>query len=280
MGQFGGKETAKEVCFSSVYSEWEGIYRLRPRSIRRRTHRTVLYSIGDGKRKELRSDSSCILVHDGKCSEGKTAVANAVPVTIDACPPAVSGGTGVGQETVVKTEVGDRPANSFKLVRGPSVVEPVIRNGERGSQLGSVEEVGGIPVITSITPRSGPVARGILPTQVSSLASSTSLFSSNAHLEFFPSAIDPLSVVGREVRVTEVLDPELDFTGGVENTRVGWATVIDMDNDGRIKEHGSIGHNGIVPSLEIWVILHQVWQGGQLVGRGDQPRVAGPKRGQ
>lgn len=105
------------------------------------------------------------------------------------------------------------------------------------------------------------------------------MFSSNAHPEFCPSAIDPLSVVGHEVRVTEVLDPELDFTGGVENTRCGWATVIYMDNDGRIEEHSSIGHNGIVPSLEIWVILHQVRQGGPLVGWGDQPRVAGPEGG-
>ena len=154
---------SKEVYFSSVHSQWGVTYRLRPRSICRRTHHAVLYSIGDGKRKELRSDSSGVLVHDGKCSEGKTAVANAVPVPVDTRPPAIRGGTGVGQETVAKTEVGDRPANSFELVRGPSVVEPVIGNGECGSQLGSVEEVGGIPVVTRVTPSIGPVSRGILP---------------------------------------------------------------------------------------------------------------------
>jgi len=105
-------------------------------------------------------------------------------------------------------------------------------------------------------------------------------FSSKAYLEFSPGAIDPLGVVGREVRVTEMLDPKLDFTGRVEDTRVGWATIINMGNDGRIVEHSSIGHNGIVPSLEIRVVLHQVRQGGPLVGRGDQPGVAWPEVGQ
>lgn len=160
------------------------------------------------------------------------------------------------------------------------MVEPVIGNGKCGSQLGGVEEVGGIPVVTSVTPRSGPVARSILPKQVSFLPSSTSLFSSNAHQEFCPSTIDPFSIVGHEVRVTEVLDPELGFTGGVENTRAGWAAIIDMDDDGCIEEHSSIGHNGIVPSLEIWVILHQVRQGGPFIGRSNQPRVARPEGGQ
>jgi hypothetical protein len=74
----------------------------------------------------------------------------------------------VGQETVAKAKVGDRPANSNELIRGPSMVEPVIGNGECGSQLGSIEEVSGIPVIASVTPSSGPVTRGVLPKQVSS----------------------------------------------------------------------------------------------------------------
>jgi len=92
-----------------------------------------------------------------------------------------------------------------------------------------------------------------------------SLFSWKVHLKFSPSAIDPLGVVGHEVRITKVLDPELDFTGGVENTRAGWATIINMDNDRRIVEYGGVGHNGIVPSLEIWVALHQIRQGGPFV---------------
>lgn len=107
-----------------------------------------------------------------------------------------------------------------------------------------------------------------------------SLLSSNAHQEFCPSTINPFSIVGHEVRVTEVLDPELGFTGGVENTRAGWAAIIDMDDDGCIEEHSSIGHNSIVPSLEIWVILHQVRQGGPFIGRSNQPRVAGPEGSQ
>lgn len=73
----------------------------------------------------------------------------------------------MGQETIAKTKVGDGPANSIELIRGPSVVEPVIGNGKCGSQLSSVEEVGGVPVIASVTPRSGPIARGVLPKQVS-----------------------------------------------------------------------------------------------------------------
>lgn len=109
---FGREGDSKEVSFSSVHSEWEVIYRLRPRSICRRTHHAVLHSIGDSESKKLRSDSSGILVHDGECSKGKTAVANAIPVTVDTSPPTVRGGTGVGQETVFKTEVGDGPANS------------------------------------------------------------------------------------------------------------------------------------------------------------------------
>ena len=62
-----------------------------------------------------------------------------------------------------------------------------------------------------------------------------------------------------------MLDPELDFAGRVENTRVRWASIIDMGNDGRIVEHSGVGHNGIVPSPEIWVGLDQVWQGGPFV---------------
>lgn len=67
------------------------------------------------------------------------------------------------------------------------------------------------------------------------------------YLKFSPRAIDPLGVVGHEVRITKVLDPEFGFTGGVENTRASWATIIDMGNDGRIVEHSGVGHNGFVP---------------------------------
>ena len=62
-----------------------------------------------------------------------------------------------------------------------------------------------------------------------------------------------------------MLDPHLEFAGRVENTRTGWAAIIDMGNDGRIVEHSGVGQDGIVPSLEIWVVLHQVWQGGPFV---------------
>ena len=74
----------------------------------------------------------------------------------------------MSQKTVAQAKVGDRPSNSIELIRGPSFVEPIIGNGEGGSQLGSIEEVSGVPVVASVTPSSGPVARGVLPKQVSS----------------------------------------------------------------------------------------------------------------
>ena len=74
----------------------------------------------------------------------------------------------MGRKTVAKAKIGDRPANSIELIRGPSLVEPVIGNGESGSQLGSIEEVSGVPVVASVTPRRSPVARSVLPKQVSS----------------------------------------------------------------------------------------------------------------
>jgi len=74
----------------------------------------------------------------------------------------------MSRETVAKTKVGDRPANSIELIRGPSLVEPVVGNGECGSQLGSIEEMSSVPVVASVTPGIGPVARGVLPEQVSS----------------------------------------------------------------------------------------------------------------
>lgn len=85
------------------------------------------------------------------------------------------------------------------------------------------------------------------------------------YLKFSPSAVDPLGVVGHEVRITKVLDPKFDFAGRVENTRAGCATIIYMRDDGRIIEHCSVGHNSFVPSPEIRVTLHQVRQGGPFV---------------
>jgi hypothetical protein len=73
----------------------------------------------------------------------------------------------MSQETVVKAEVGDRPADSIELVWGPSIVEPVVGNGECGSQLGSIEEVIGVPIVSGIAPTSGSITRGVLPKQVS-----------------------------------------------------------------------------------------------------------------
>jgi len=146
----------------------EGVtYCLRPGSIRRRTIGAVPPSILDGKREELSSNSGGILVDDSKGSEDKTAVTDAVPVSVDASPPAIVGSAGMSQETVAKAEVGDRPANSIELIRGPRFVEPVIGDGECSSQLGDIEEVAGVPVVASITPSNGPIARGVLPKQVS-----------------------------------------------------------------------------------------------------------------
>ena len=118
-----------------------------------------------------------------------------------------------------------------------------------------------VPVVASVTPSRGPVARGVLPKKVSS----DNIPSSKVYLKFEPSAINPLGVVGHEVRITKVLDLELDFAGRVENTRVRWAAIIDMGNDGRIVEYSGVGHNGLVPSPKIRVALDQVWQGGPFV---------------
>lgn len=51
------------------------------------------------------------------------------------------------------------------------------------------------------------------------------------------------------------------LTGRVQNTRSRWSSVEDVNDWWEIGVVGSVGHDDIMPSLEIWVARHEVREG-------------------
>ena len=124
---------------------------------------TVGNGVVDSQTKELLSSASVILADNGEGTEGKTTVADTVPVTTGiVCPPtselviAVS----VRNNTTVETKLDHVRLDGSLLLIGPNVVKPVIGDGECGSQFSSVEEVSRVPF--GVVGRSETIADSIL----------------------------------------------------------------------------------------------------------------------
>ncbi len=115
---------------------------------------TVLNGVGDGQSKDLggKAGAGIILVENGERSESEAAIANAIPVALGIVrPPAMELPitVGVGSETLAETVCDHVLSDLRLLIRGPSIVHPIVGNAERSSEFRGIEEVRGIPLGSS-----------------------------------------------------------------------------------------------------------------------------------
>lgn len=89
----------------------------------------------------------------------------------------------------------------------------------------------------------------------------------NIYLEFSPSPVNPLGIVCHTVNVRKGFDSHFDLPSIIENTAV---TVHEVYDGGEGVVSRSVAENGIVPALEVWVILDECWKGIPFVFRGDE----------
>ena len=128
------------------------VRRFRPCAIRGNSLGAILNGVGNSKAKDLRSGTGGIVTEDGKGSESETTIANAVPVSLGVVgPPAMvlAVAVRVGCDTLRETESDDILSDCCLLIGGPDVVEPIVGNGERSGEFGGIEEMGGVPFVSS-----------------------------------------------------------------------------------------------------------------------------------
>lgn len=149
--------------------------RLAPSPVGGRRLRAVGVRVRDRVRQNLLGEAGGIIVHDGHGTERETVIADlraistsvrrvpldedaqsprathAVPVPVDMSPPSVIGARRrwecIGVVSVRETEVKNGPHDGVPLRLSPRVVHPVVRDRERGRELGEVEEVLRVPVV-------------------------------------------------------------------------------------------------------------------------------------
>ena len=92
----------------------------------------------------------------------------------------------------------------------------------------------------------------------------------NTHLELLPRTIRPFGVFRQTKDVPKRLDPHLDLTRVVENTAVSVHEILD---DREVIICGRVAEDGVVPCLQVGVLLDKVGQSIPLVLRSDQARA-------
>jgi hypothetical protein len=86
-------------------------------------------------------------------------------------------------------------------------------------------------------------------------------------LDFGPTTINPLGIVGHAIDIRECLYSHFNFAGVVKDTA---RTVHVVGHGLQAKVSSGIPENSVVPAFEIWVTLDQTRKSLPLVSGGDE----------
>ena len=107
---------------------------------------TVGDSVRDGPPDDVLRNATLVISEDGKSTHSEAAVADTVPVALDIVrPPARASGELLltGFETICDY----RGPDLVLLIICPSLVQPVVGDGEGSGELGGVKEVSRVPFL-------------------------------------------------------------------------------------------------------------------------------------
>lgn len=159
-GVVGTSRSHESGCHLGVTSGTEVpvVSGLSPSTVGGDAEDAVGQSVVDGLAKEVFGDSSGVVAEDGKGTEGKTAVANTIPVTRDvARPPSIGGGGSIKDGLTRSQTVEDHViSHLLLLVVAQNVVKPIVTDGIGGKHLSGIQKVPGVPLVNRRT----EVARG------------------------------------------------------------------------------------------------------------------------
>lgn len=215
----------------------------------------ILNGVGNSKAKDLRSGTGGVVTEDGKSSESQTTIANAVPVSLGVVgPPAMvlAITVRVGCDTLRETERDDILSECCLLVSGPDVVEPIVGNGERGGEFGGIEEMGGVPFVSSRWTEA--VRDGILQVTRPQSRNYDPFFENKTNLEFCQCAINPLGILRHPICICESLDPHLDLTRIIQDTTISIHMVCNRRQRVILRR---VSKDSIVPLFEVRIVCNE-----------------------